>query len=66
LVRDVPVQYLSDSVKVNPMFKYLELKGFDFADAMVSYFSEKEQMFVFLGRYPFSKELSIPLEEIER
>lgn len=48
------------------MFKYLELKGFDFTNAMVSYFSEKEQLFVFLGRYPFSKELNIPRDEIER
>jgi len=49
-----------------PIMLKLEARGYDLKESRISYFSEKEQMFVFLGKHPLREGFFIPIEELER
>jgi len=56
----------SEKISADSIVQKLQARGFELKDSLISYFSEKEQMFVFLGRHPLKDGWYIPISELER
>ncbi|CAG9326850.1 unnamed protein product [Blepharisma stoltei] len=50
---------------VQPLFQFLAEKGYQTSNSMISYFSNKENMYVFIGNDPLAADAAIPREELK-
>ena len=67
LFKNIVLTYVdSESISAQNLINQLEGKSHGFSDCLISYFSEKEQLFVFLGRHPIKEESIIPIKELIR
>ena len=57
---------MNDNINLTNVITELEMKGFDFVDQRISYFSYIDEIFVFAGKYPLCKEVLIPLKEFKK
>mmetsp|Transcript_12527 Transcript_12527/g.12573 ORF Transcript_12527/g.12573 Transcript_12527/m.12573 type:complete len:219 (-) Transcript_12527:278-934(-) len=67
LIKNIPLKMFGcEQIQASLLIRKLESRGYDFTNNLISYFSEKEQLFVFLGKTPLKQDSTIQMSELER
>ena len=54
-----------NNVKLAPIIKKISTMGIPVKDHLISYFSNNERLFVFVGKEPLSEDCTIPMDDID-